>query len=224
MSHLERLGLLDLLERIAKGIVAAVGPHCEVVIHDFSDLEHSAVVVAGNVSGRIPGAPVSDLDFVSNELDIYTPDQLNYRIEVDSRQLQSSMIWIRDHDGTPVGAICINIDYFELNQAYTILDRYTAQARKDANQGVQVTIAKNMDDLIRHVVSDYLRQEGISAVEAMTQDDKQRLVEAVEKRCLFKIRGASKHLADLLNISRASIYNYRANVKEKSESEKLSSS
>jgi len=61
MTHLERLGLLDILKHLAEGIVAVVGPHCEVVVHDFSDLEHSAVVVAGNVSGREPGAPVPDL-------------------------------------------------------------------------------------------------------------------------------------------------------------------
>lgn len=217
MSHLERLGLLDILERLAHGIVAVIGPHCEVVIHDFSDLEHSAVVVAGNVSGRSPGAPISDLDFASNELDFDTPDQLNYGIEIDSRQLQSSMIWIRDHDGTPVGAICINIDYFDLNQAFAFLDRYSAPVRKGPDRGVQVTLAKNMDDLIKNAVSEYLHQEGISDIEAMTQDDKQRLVETVEERGLFKIRGSSKRLANLLNISRASIYNYRANAKEKLE-------
>jgi predicted transcriptional regulator YheO len=36
MNHLERLGLLDILKRLAEGIVAVVGPHCEVVVHDFS--------------------------------------------------------------------------------------------------------------------------------------------------------------------------------------------
>ena len=96
MTHLERLGLLDILKRLAEGIVAVVGPHCEVVVHDFSNLEHSAVVVAGNVSGREPGAPVPDLDFISTKLDRDTPDQLNYRIKIDSRELQSSTIWLRD--------------------------------------------------------------------------------------------------------------------------------
>ena len=32
--------VLDLLGRIARGIVAVVGSSCEVVIHDFSDLAH----------------------------------------------------------------------------------------------------------------------------------------------------------------------------------------
>ena len=216
MSYLEQSGLLDLLERLTEGIVAVVGPHCEVVVHDFSDLEHSAVIVAGNVSGRRPGAPVPDLEFISSELGIDTPDQLNYRIKIGSRELQSSTIWIRDNDGIPVGAVCINLDYFELSQAYNILDRMTALTRKKPELTIQDTWAKDMDDLINLSVTSYLRDNGITSVEEMTQGDKLKLIKVVEENGLFKLRGAATHLAEILNVSRASIYNYRTNVKEKS--------
>lgn len=215
MSNLEQLGLLDLLERLAEGIVAVVGPHCEVVVHDFSDLEHSAAVVAGNVSGRRPGAPVPDLEFISGDLGIDTPDQLNYRIKVGSRELQSSTVWVRDDDGTPVGAICINLDYFELSQAYNILDRLIAPTRKKPELTIQDTWAKDLDELINLSVASYLRNNRIASVDEMTQDEKLRLVETVEENGLFKVRGAASLLAEILNVSRASIYNYRANVKER---------
>ena len=32
MNRIERLGLLDILKRLAEGIVAVVSPHCEVVV------------------------------------------------------------------------------------------------------------------------------------------------------------------------------------------------
>jgi predicted transcriptional regulator YheO len=212
MSNIKNL---DLFERLAEGIVAVVGPHCEVVVHDFSDLEHSAVIVVGNVSGRRPGAPVPDLDFISDELSGDTPDQLNYRIQVGSRELQSSTIWIRDDDGTPIGAICINLDYFELNQAFNILGRFTEPARKTPELTIQDTWAKDMDELINLSVSTYLRENQISSIEVMTQEDKRQLIAAVEERGLFKLRGAANHLAEILDVSRASIYNYRTSAKEK---------
>jgi predicted transcriptional regulator YheO len=218
MSHLERLGLLNLLERMAEGIVAVVGPHCEVVIHDFSNLEHSAKVIIGEVSGRKPGAPVPDLEFVSNELDENTPDQLNYRIKVGSKELQSSTIWIKDDHGTPVGAICINIDYAELNQASKILDRFIAPIKKTPDLVVQDTWARDLDELINLSVTTHLRQKDIPQIEDLTQDEKLNLIEVVEKQGLFKIRGAAKRLAEILNVTRASIYNYRASVKEKKSS------
>jgi len=215
MSNLERLGLLGILERVAEGIVAVVGPFCEVVIHDFSDLEHSAVIVVGDVSGRKPGAPVPDLEFVSSELNAETPDQLNYRIKIGSKELQSSTIWIKDEDGNPCGAMCININYDELNEASKILERFIAPVKKEPEFIVQDTWAKDTDELISLSVTAYLRQENISHIEAMTQEEKLKLVEAVEKQGLFKIRGAATRLAEILNVTRASIYNYRASVKEK---------
>lgn len=62
MTNLEESGILDVLERLVKGIVVVVRPHCEVVLHDFINLGHSATIVAGNVSGRNPVAPVPDLN------------------------------------------------------------------------------------------------------------------------------------------------------------------
>lgn len=214
MTHLERLGLLDILKRLAEGIVAVVGPHCEVVVHDFSDLEHSAVVVEGNVSGRKPGAPVPDLSFVSTELDRDTPDQLNYRIKIDSRELQSSTIWIRDTDGTPIGAVCVNVDYSGLLQVRTLLEHLIAPAREVPSFVVRDTLAKNLDELIEHSVSAFLRQNEIPRIEMMSQEDKLRLMAVIEKHGLFQLRGAAQRLADMLNVSRASIYNYRASIRD----------
>jgi len=214
MNHLERLGLLDILKRLADGIVAVVGPHCEVVVHDFSDIEHSAVVVAGNVSGREPGAPVPDLEFISKELDSNTPDQLNYRIKIDSRELQSSTIWIRDADGTPIGAVCVNIDYSRLMQAHTLIEHLTATVRETPSLVVRDTLAKNLDELIERSLSSFLRQNKIPNIELMSQEDRLRLVAVIENHGLFQLRGAAQVLADMLNVSRATIYNYRASVRD----------
>jgi len=214
MIHLERSGLLDILKRLAEGIVAVVGPHCEVVVHDFSDLEHSAVVVAGNVSGREPGAPVPDLDFISTELDRDTPDQLNYRIQIDSRELQSSTIWIRDAKGHPAGAVCVNVDYSGLLQARTLLEKLSAPAREVPRLVVRDTLAKDLDELIEHSVSAFLRRNEIPRIEMMSQEDKLRLMAEIEKHGLFQLRGAAQRLADMLNVSRASIYNYRASIRD----------
>lgn len=214
MRHLERLGLLDILKRLAEGIVAVVGPHCEVVVHDFSDIEHSAVVVAGNLSGREPGAPVPDLDFISNKLDSNTPDQLNYRIKIDSREFQSSTIWIRDADGNSIGAVCVNVDYSGLLQARTILEDFIAPAREAPIFVVHDTLAKNLNELIEHAVATFLRQNEIPHIEMMSQEDKLRLMALIEKNGLFQLRGAAQLLANMLNVSRASIYNYRACIRD----------
>ncbi len=205
--------LLDILKRLAEGIVAVVGPQCEVVVHDFSDPEHSVVAIAGNVTGRKPGAPVPDLSFTSGELDCNTPDQLNYHAQIGSRNLQSSTIWLRDPQGTPIGAVCINVDYSEFRQARELIDKFMAPVWDSSEFVVSDTFAKDIDDLIELSVANFLHQENIPDVETMSHEEKLNLIQIVEERGLFQIRGAANRLADLLNVSRASIYNYRSSLK-----------
>lgn len=208
--------LLDLLKRLAEGIVAVMGPHCEVVVHDFADPEHSVVVLAGNVTGRKPGAPVPDLSFTSEELSCHTPDQLNYHSQSGPLSLQSSTIWIRDPEGAPIGAVCINVDYTGLLQVRDLLDKLTAPTRSSSDLVVTDTFARDLDELIELALVNFLNQEGIAGVEAMNYEDKLRLIQLVEARGLFQIRGAVNRVADLLSVSRASIYNYRASLKNDS--------
>jgi predicted transcriptional regulator YheO len=213
VSYLKTPGLLDLLERLAEGIVAVIGTHCEVVVHDFSDPEHSAVVVAGDVTHRSPGAPVPDLSFISGELDEDTPDQLNYQIKINEHTLQSSTIWIRNLEGEPIGAICINMDYSDLHEARALLERLSASTRNVSDLVVSNTLAKDLDNLIELSAQDYLIQNNLSTIKALSLEEKLDMVELFEERGLFQIRGSVQRVADLLKVSRASVYNYRSNLK-----------
>ncbi len=205
--------LLDILKRLAEGIVAIVGPTCEVVIHDFADLEHSVVAVAGNVTGRQPGAPVPDLFFTSEELNRETPDQINYQTRLDDRELQNSTVWIRDEAGEPIGAVCIMVDYTDLQQMRGLVDKLSTALATSSGMVISDTFARDTADLLDHAVAGFLRQHNISAIEAMSYDEKRCLINTVEERGLFRIRGTVNRLADMLNVSRASIYNYRASLK-----------
>jgi len=205
--------LLDILKRLAEGIVAIVGPTCEVVVHDFADLEHSVVVVAGNVTGRKTGAPVPDLFFTSEELNRETPDQINYRTRLGDRELQNSTIWIRDETGEPIGAVCIMVDYTDLRQMRGLVEKLSTALATSSDMIVSDTFARDTADLLDHAVAGFLRQRHIPDIEAMSYEEKLCLIKTVEERGLFKIRGAVNRLADMLNVSRASIYNYRASLK-----------
>jgi len=199
----------ELFERLATGIVAVVGPHCEVIVHDFSDLEHSVVVAAGNVTGRKEGAPVPDLAFVSEGADPDAPDQLNYRTRLGTHDLQSSTIWLRDTTGCLIGAVCINIDYSGLVQASDLLNSLVACARAESDRVVTDTFAKDVGDLIRLSVHSFLQREGYSDVESMPYEAKIRLIQALEDRGLFQMRGAVNEVANQLGVTRATVYNYR---------------
>ena len=81
---------------------------------------------------------------------------------------------------------------------------------------VSDTFARDLQELLDLSVKKFLKENNITDVESLSQDEKLELIETVEKRGLFQIRGAVQQLADLLNVSRASIYNYRANLRNHS--------
>ena len=202
--------LFEHLQRIAEGIVAVVGPHCEVVIHSFENPEHSAVYIAGNLTERKPGAPVPDLSFISGELTRNTADQLNYTATIGTKLLQSTTNWLRDSRGEIVGALCINIDYSRLVQARDIIDAYVLSTGHISGLVVEETFARSVDDLIETSVHKFLKQEDLPSIEEIDLDDKIRIVQYLDQKRLFQIRGAINKLANLLHVSRATIYNYRS--------------
>ena len=207
--------LLDLLGRLAHGIVSVVGPHCEIVVHDFSDLEHSAVIVEGHVTGRKPGAPIPDLSFLPEEIKDGADDQINYRSTKGNHSLQSSTIFLNNPTGKVIGAVCINMDYSELLDVRDHLNKLIDPVfTKSSDYVVTETFARDLQELLVLSVQKYLTENNISDVDSLNQNKKLELIDAVEKRGLFQIRGAVQQLADLLHVSRASIYNYRATLRD----------
>ena len=216
MQQKERQWLFELLGRIASGFVSIVGQHCEIVVYDFADLEHAVVSVAGNLTGRKPGAPVPDLDFIRTSLTNDSPDEFNYTTRED-QQFLSSTIWVRDPEGEIIGALGINMDYEHILQMKSIVDSLTAVFQEKSDLLISNTFARDLDELLRNTVQQFLQQEAVHSIDDLTLQEKQNLIEVVEQRGLFKVRGAAQKLADMLNVSRASIYNYRAVAAESQE-------
>jgi predicted transcriptional regulator YheO len=58
--------LVKSLIPIVKAISATFGKNCEVVLHDFSGLQHSIILIEnGHVTGRKVGDPITDFALAS---------------------------------------------------------------------------------------------------------------------------------------------------------------
>lgn len=214
MTENELAWVFDFLGRLAEGMQAVVGEHCEVVVHDLRDREHSVVAVAGHLTGRGLGAPVPDLAFGQQGQVGGLSDEVNYRSVSGGRAFRSSTIWIRDGEGQPVGAVCVNVDYSKLLQAADMLAELARPAMRAEGLTVEDTFARDVDELIQVAIMQFLRREGIPDIGSLRAEDKRYLVQDLDAKDLFKIRGAVDLLTELLDVSRATIYNYRAAVPE----------
>ncbi|MGE5483856.1 MAG: transcriptional regulator [Ignavibacteriales bacterium] len=209
--------ILGTLKEIVPALAAALGPCYEVVLHDFSDLEHSIVAIAGNITGRSPGGSITDV--VLGELKkgntrdlIGYPNTLN-----DGRLLKSSTIFIRDDDGSPLGCLCINLDCTALVGAEKAIRRLT-ETRCLAESGRGESFVNDVAQLAATMINRAV--ESIpKPVALMTRQEKMQIVEMLEQQGLFMIKGGLEAVASALSLSRATIYTYQEELRGRRLSE-----
>ena len=200
---------------LTKFLACFLGKHCEVVLHDVRDLEHSIVAIENNhISGRSVGDPLKNLGRFFREQEKVSADLIKPRIVVDSkgRKRKTATHIIKDEDGDVVGLLCINVDLSRYGELKDILDNYilgpgltlrTEPERVDVSEGEDDSI----EDLTRSIIKDTIRNSPIPP-SRMTPEEKLAIVDKLNGRGVFLLRGALGEVARLLETSENSIYRY----------------
>lgn len=100
--------------RLAEMVADLVGPHCEVVLHSFENLEHSVVkIVNGHHTGRIVGSPITDMGLKMLKLFQQTGEVNSKSYFTRNKQgemLKSSTCVLAGEHGKPIGMFCVNMN------------------------------------------------------------------------------------------------------------------
>ena len=203
-----------LLARIAKAVVATVGPTCEVVIHDLRHPEHSVVAISGNLTGRSIGAPIPDPELLPENVVRFREDDLCYSTRTPSgRHLHSSTVWVRDIDGKIVGALCINMDFNDIRQAKDLLNRLLPSESSPAQREIE-TFATSPAEFVSIALKDAIGTLD-KPVHQLERKDKVMLIEKLERASVFSFREAVDIVSQEIGASRSSIYNYLKEARDK---------
>jgi predicted transcriptional regulator YheO len=183
--------LLSALVPAVDGLAAMLGPGNEVLLHDLSRLPDSIVAIAGDLTGRTVGGPMTDL-LLGLVRRGTTQDLTNYRTHgPDGRAIRSSTLFLRDAEGVAVGCLCVNS---ELPGAAL-------------SETPQETFPPDVDSLQRFLVARAIGKAGIP-VELMKKRHKAAVVRELDEAGFFLIKDAVDHLAGQLDVTRYTIYNY----------------
>ncbi|MFB3812660.1 MAG: transcriptional regulator [Terriglobales bacterium] len=209
MNATERKAILDFCSRLAGGLAEAIGKNCEVVVHDFEDPEHSIIAIA---NGHITGRKVGDtVDVLGLQLLRNPPagDLLNYRTETKSgRILRSSSIFLRKDSGEIYGALCVNYDITGLMNLQQWLQETVSPVERDVHEEFE----SDVDSVLNHLIRDAIRSTG-KEIAGLTREDKIAVITYLEHKGAFLIRYSVDRIAELLSISKYTIYNYLEEVK-----------
>lgn len=199
------------LRPLIKSIASALGPHCEVVLHDFGEQERSIIAIEnGHVTGRQVGDGLDELAFQVLRKGT-PPDQFNYRGRTrDGKTLRCSSVLLRDESGRPFGAIGINVDITPLlAMNNTLSGMITTDKKTDAPQE---TFERNVYEVLDKYIDEAIKLVGKEAP-LFEKEDKLKFLQHLEERGAFLIRYSVERIATFLSVSRYTVYNYLEEIK-----------
>lgn len=198
----------SLLIREAKKIVEALGkmfaPCCEVVLHDLSKPSKSIVAIECPLSGRKIGDSTTAMgrERINN---INFPDVIqNYSNSLpDGRPTKSTSIGLRNSEGKCIASICLNLDISQFSAMQNILKEFTSTHKGPApvKESLHTRSVDDLRDTIDTFSAKYNTQP-----RALNIMQRSELIQLVRDKGLLNLRGAATIIADILGISRGSVY------------------
>lgn len=188
-------------------IANTFGRNCEVVLHDLSFPRRSVVYVAnGHVTGREVGQPIHHLFTVVLKSKDFKDDFLcNYVIKnIVGEDIKSSTVLLRNSNDTVIGALCVNFDTTALEGVNEFLANFLKPNQKEElvnGDDAPDTVAEITNDLIKKII-------GNANLNTMKRNQKIDLIEFMENKGIFRIKGSIEIVASMMKISSVTVYSY----------------
>ncbi|MGW1587745.1 helix-turn-helix transcriptional regulator [Streptomyces sp. NPDC002386] len=199
--------LLREAEKIAVALGRMFPGLCEVVLHDLRDPRHAVRAIENNLSGRRVGDPATELGLARIADPEYPGVIQNYPNRFpDGRPAKSTSIGIRNAAGDYIAALCLNLDVSVLSPVTLALSSLVATDTGHGEQPLETLRDRNARELRRAVEA--LAAERGGTPRSLSRDAKKALVRHLQAEGYFDSRDAARTIADLLGVSRATVYNY----------------
>ncbi|WP_124057639.1 helix-turn-helix transcriptional regulator [Vaginisenegalia massiliensis] len=211
---------------LTKFLGATLGPNYEIILHILEGNEsHIASIVNNHISGRTTDSPLTGfaLELMRNKA-YYDNDYIaNYKAKVKGHDaILGSTFYLKDEEGNLEGMLCINNDYSKYQQlSKDIMNLINSQApvtssgpgeipqfhtegQAEGEEEFVEILSNSMKDIIGEVIDPDILEGTLS----LSQEAKIDIVEKLERKGIFQLKGAVSQVAEMLNVSEPSIYRY----------------
>ena len=198
-------GIIPLVE----GIANTFGKNCEVVLHDIRNPQSSVIAIAnGHITGRSIGSPMTEYGLATLRSGQFDKPIVNYRKKTkDGKLLKSSSLFIKDENGKLIGFLCINYDISELTIARNIINNLTNIIEETDFSEEDESFGNTVNEMLSSIVNKALESVG-KPVAFISKEEKVNIVQMLDEKGVFLIKGAIDYVAKVLCVSRYTVYNY----------------
>lgn len=214
--------------RLVKFLGHTLGPDYEVVLHDFTEEGSTIVAIAnGHISGRSVGDPPTNIalhliaqkDYEKEDYHLNSGAFTSY-----NKRLRSSTMYIKDESGKLVGLLSVNFDdsryrdvvdrVFKLchsdnfrASSFKYSEELGAIVDKPADRANEATLGLTVTEVVQGNIAEILG-EYEAPVDRLTPKEKMEIIEKLNGKGVFLMKGAVNCVADELQSSQVSIYRY----------------
>ena len=180
-------------------------PYAEVVVHDVT---HNRIAAIFNAySERVVGDPsgIEDLEAIVAGAPVNGPFLSR---SLDGRDVKYVSTVLRDPDGEPVGLMCINLEVTSLLHLLSTGRRFLAVESSDSFDAL---FADDWQARIDVFVRRYL-EERLLRLDQLKRRQRVELVASLKEAGAFQAKAAANYVANVLGVSRSTVYNYLARL------------
>lgn len=191
---------------VADGIAAVFAPYAEIVVHDLAT--ECIAHIANPISRRAPGDPsqLEDIEFdVSQDL-VGPYEKTNW----DGRRLKCISIVLTDQQKA-IGLFCINVDISQFEQMRIVLDGFLGA--KPRTDDVKALFVHDWHERINEFVARWCNENDVRVAD-IDRPARRQLILALKESGALEQRRAPAYIARILSVSRATIYNELAAIKQ----------
>lgn len=195
---------------LVEGIANTFGKNCEVILHDIRYPQSSIIAIAnGHISGRTIGSPMSEYGLATLRRGQFDKPLINYSKKTkDGKLLKSTSLFIKDEEERLIGFLCINYDISELTIAKNIISDITNIVDTiDFSEDSEESYGSTVNEMLSGIVNKILESVGKPVV-FITKEEKVSIVQLLDEKGIFLIKGAVDYVAKTLCVSRYTVYNY----------------
>ena len=192
---------------ILEGLADYLGSGYELVLHSLENFEHSVIsIVHGEYTGREIGAPITNkaLEMLKKFNENGISSETYFSTNSKGEPLKSTTIAIKGENGRIIGLLCMNY-YMNTSFCNFINSFIPPQNSKVVNMPVTETFASNVDDMILSTL-EHVRHQVYNDSAISSSNKNKAIINLLYEKGIFQIKDSVPKVADLLGISKNTVY------------------
>ncbi|MCI9431028.1 MAG: hypothetical protein HFF70_01180 [Oscillospiraceae bacterium] len=206
--------IINSYRQMLAGLSDYLGSGYEIVLHSLEDLNHSVIsIYHGEHTGRKEGAPITDLALEMLEKLRKTKGSSYVSYFSQNRQgepIKSSTIAVHGENNRIIGLLCINF-YLNIPLSQFMQENYYVHNEADEIETFADKVEETIEKAVRQVKKAVYEDAQISL-----HNKNKEIISQLSRRGIFNLKDAVSQVADLLGLSKNTVYLHLRNDQTKS--------